>query len=60
MTLRDSGVDFGACDLPDANTLTVGIMVTFAQHEAERAQSEPRQICHKRKLKDLNLVNLKI
>ena len=25
-----------ACDLPDANTLNVGIMATFAQHEAER------------------------
>lgn len=36
MTLRDSGVDFVACDLPDANTLTVGMMVTFAQYEAER------------------------
>lgn len=36
MTLRDSGVDFVACDLPDANTLNVGIMATFAQHEAER------------------------
>ncbi len=36
MTLRDSGVDFVACDMPDSNTLTVGIMVTFAQHEAER------------------------
>jgi DNA invertase Pin-like site-specific DNA recombinase len=36
MTLRDSGVDFIACDLHDANTLNVGMMATFAQHEAER------------------------
>ena len=36
MTLRDSDVDFVACDMPDANTLNVGIMATFAQHEAER------------------------
>lgn len=42
MTLRDSGVDFVACDLPDANTLTVGIMVTFAQHEAERGSERTR------------------
>jgi DNA invertase Pin-like site-specific DNA recombinase len=35
MTLRDSGVDFVAADLPDANTMTVGIMAIVAQHEAE-------------------------
>jgi len=39
MTLRDSGVNFVACDLPDANTLTVGMMVTFAQYEAERTRA---------------------
>lgn len=36
MALRDGEVDFIACDLPDANTLTVGIMATSAQHQAER------------------------
>jgi DNA invertase Pin-like site-specific DNA recombinase len=35
MTLRDSGVDFVAADLPDANTMTVGIMATVAQYERE-------------------------
>jgi len=34
--LRNSGVDFVCCDLPDLNTLTLGIFATFAQHEAER------------------------
>ena len=34
-TLRDSGVDFVACDLPDANTLTIGIFAAMAQHERE-------------------------
>jgi DNA invertase Pin-like site-specific DNA recombinase len=33
--LRDSGVDFLACDLPDANTLTIGIFAAIAQHEQE-------------------------
>lgn len=38
-TLRDelqqAGVDFIACDMPEANTLTIGIMATMAQHERE-------------------------
>lgn len=34
-TLRDSKVQFTALDLPDANTLTVGIFATIAQHERE-------------------------
>lgn len=42
MTLRDSGIDFVACDLPDANTLSVGMMVTFAQYEAERTSERTR------------------
>lgn len=34
-TLRDTKVDFKALDLPDANTLTVGLFATIAQHERE-------------------------
>jgi DNA invertase Pin-like site-specific DNA recombinase len=33
--LRDAGVPFVACDIPEANTLTVGIFAVMAQHEAE-------------------------
>jgi len=33
--LRDAGVKFQALDLPEATTLTVGIMATLAQHERE-------------------------
>jgi len=36
MRLRDSGVKFEACDLPDFNTLTVGMFATFAQYEREK------------------------
>ncbi|HVJ40003.1 MAG TPA: recombinase family protein [Dongiaceae bacterium] len=35
MTLRNSGVDFVACDLPEANTLTIAVMGAMAQHERE-------------------------
>ena len=33
--LRDSKVDFVCCDMPDANTVTIGIMAVMAQHERE-------------------------
>jgi DNA invertase Pin-like site-specific DNA recombinase len=35
MMLRDSGVNFVAADLPEANTMTVGVMAVVAQHERE-------------------------
>lgn len=33
--LRDSEVDFICCDMPEANTLTIGVMAVMAQHERE-------------------------
>ena len=33
--LRDSGVKFIACDMPEANTLTIGLLAALAQHERE-------------------------
>jgi len=33
--LKDSGVDISCCDLPELNTLTLGIFATMAQHERE-------------------------
>ncbi len=35
LALRDSSTEFVAADLPDANTLTVGVMATLAQYERE-------------------------
>jgi DNA invertase Pin-like site-specific DNA recombinase len=35
LQLQNSGADFVACDMPDANKLTVGIMALIAQHERE-------------------------
>ena len=40
LTLRDSGVQFLAVDMPEANNLTVGIMALVAQ--AEREAISPR------------------
>ncbi|GAB4019475.1 recombinase family protein [Spirosoma migulaei] len=34
-TLRDSGVEFVCADMPEANTLTIGVMATMAQYERE-------------------------
>ncbi len=33
--LKDAGVAIACCDLPDLNTLTLGIFATMAQHERE-------------------------
>lgn len=41
-SLRDSGVNFQCVDMPDANTLTVGIFATLAQHERELISSRTK------------------
>jgi DNA invertase Pin-like site-specific DNA recombinase len=41
-TLKDSGVDFICADMPDANTLTVGIFAVMAQHEREMISSRTK------------------
>ena len=34
-SLKNAGVEFICCDLPDMNTLTLGIFASYAQHERE-------------------------
>lgn len=34
-TLKDSGINFFCCDIPECNTLTLGIFATIAQSERE-------------------------
>lgn len=43
MTLQDAGVKFIAADLPQANTLTVGIMALVAQQEAEAISKRTKE-----------------
>ena len=44
-----------ACDLPDANTLIVGMMVTFAQYEAERTSERTRAALAQKKVQSFKL-----
>lgn len=52
MKLRDSGVKFEACDLPDFNTLTVGMFATFAQYEREKIAERTKAALAAKKAKE--------
>jgi len=41
-TLRDSQVQFKCCDMPDANSVTIGIMAVLAQEERERTSQRTK------------------
>jgi DNA invertase Pin-like site-specific DNA recombinase len=53
--LRDSKVDFVCCDLPDANTLTIGIFATMAQHEREIISKRTKAALEVRKARGFKL-----
>ena len=52
-TLKDSGINFKCVDLPDLNTLTLGVFAAFAQHEAERISLRTKEALAARKAKGL-------
>ena len=41
--LMDSGVDFTACDMPEANRLTLHILAAVAEHEREMTSKRTRE-----------------
>jgi len=53
--LRDSGVDFVCCDMPDANTLTVGLFAVIAQHERETISKRTKDALQAKKARGASL-----
>jgi len=53
--LRDSGVDFVCCDMPDANTLTVGLFAVIAQHERETISKRTKDALSAKKARGAQL-----
>ena len=54
-TLRDSNIDFVCCDLPQANSLTIGIMAVMVQDERERISKRTRKALESLKQRGVKL-----
>lgn len=50
--LKESGVRFKACDLPDFNTLTLGVFASFAQYEREQISDRTKKALKKKVERD--------
>ncbi|GEM55963.1 resolvase [Flavobacterium branchiophilum] len=56
-TLRDAKIDFVCCDIPNANTVTIGIMAVLAQDERERISQRTKSALAELKAKGVKLGN---
>ena len=54
-TLKDAKVDFVCCDMPNANTITIGIMAVLAQDERERISHRTKSALAELKAKGIKL-----
>lgn len=56
--LMESRVKFVACDMPEANDLTIHIMAAFAEHEAKRISERTREALARAKARGVQLGNV--
>ena len=55
--LRDAKIDFTCCDMPQANSITIGIMAVLAQDERERISQRTKAALQELKKKGVKLGN---
>jgi DNA invertase Pin-like site-specific DNA recombinase len=55
--LRDSKIDFTCCDMPQANSITIGIMAVLAQDERERISQRTKVALQQLKKRGVQLGN---